>query len=73
MPRWIFPLIIVLILTVILEIYTFQALKTISKSKFLRYGFLLISLAAYVNFMVIMLNYSKISNGGWCFVDCFSS
>ena len=45
MPRWIFPFIIVLILAVILEIYTFQALKTISKSKFLRYGFLFISVA----------------------------
>ena len=59
MPRWIFPFIIVLILAVILEIYTFQALKTISKSKFLRYGFLFISVAAYINFLVIMLNYSR--------------
>jgi len=59
MPRWIFPFIIVLILTVILEIYTFQALKTISKSKFLRCSFLLVSVAAYINFLIIMLNYSR--------------
>ncbi|WP_339658923.1 metallophosphoesterase [uncultured Polaribacter sp.] len=59
MPRWVFPLIIVLILAVILEIYTFQALKTISKNKFLRYGFLLISVAAYINFLVTMLRYSR--------------
>ena len=52
-------LIIVLILAVILEIYTFQALKTISKNKFLRYGFLLISVAAYINFLVTMLRYSR--------------
>ena len=59
MPRWVFPLIIVLILAVILEIYTFQALKTISKNKFLRFGFLLISIAVYINFLVIFLTYSR--------------
>jgi hypothetical protein len=59
MPRWVFPLIVLVILIVILEFYTFQALKTISKNKFLRYGFLLISVATYINFLVIMLNYSR--------------
>lgn len=59
MPRWIFPIIILTILIVILEFYTFQALKTISKNKALRLGFLLISVAVYVNFLVTMLTYSR--------------
>ncbi|MFY9242182.1 MAG: metallophosphoesterase [Polaribacter sp.] len=59
MLRWIFPLIIVTFLIVILEIYTFNALKTISKNKFLRLGFLLVSIAVYINFFITILTYSR--------------
>lgn len=62
MPRWIFPLIIVTILIIAVEFYTFQAFKTISKNKFVRFSFLFLSLAVYVNFLITMLTYSR-SNG----------
>ncbi|MCG1034845.1 metallophosphoesterase [Polaribacter sargassicola] len=59
MSRWIFPLIILAILIVSVEIYTFQAFKTISKSKIVRYSFLLISVAVYINFFANILTYSR--------------
>ncbi|MGJ8745526.1 metallophosphoesterase [Polaribacter sp.] len=62
MPRWVFPLIILSVFIIILEIYTFQAFKTISKNKFVRYFSLFISLAVYINLLYMVLNYSR-SNG----------
>ncbi|MDD7915683.1 metallophosphoesterase [Polaribacter ponticola] len=59
MPRWIFPLIILLAIILIVEIYAFQAFKTISKNKFVRFSFLFLSLAVYVNFLITMLTYSR--------------
>ena len=59
MPRWVFPLIISIVLIVLIEIYTFQAFKTISKNKFVRYSFLFLSIAAYINFLVTVLTYSR--------------
>ncbi|WP_036827600.1 metallophosphoesterase [Polaribacter sp. Hel1_85] len=59
MPRWVFPLIILTVIIVLVEIYTFQAFKTISKSKIIRYSFLLVSVAVYINFCVTMLTYSR--------------
>ncbi|MFT5984330.1 MAG: hypothetical protein ACI9RM_002794, partial [Ulvibacter sp.] len=47
MPRWVFPLIILTVVIVLVEIYTFQAFKTVSKSKIVRYSFLLLSVAVY--------------------------
>ncbi|WP_299064309.1 metallophosphoesterase [uncultured Polaribacter sp.] len=62
MPRWFFPLIILTIVIVLVEIYTFQAFKTVSKNKFVRYSFLLISFAAYINFFITLITYDR-SNG----------
>lgn len=59
MPRWFFPLIILTVLSIFLEIYTFNALKTISKNKFLRYGVLLVSIAVYINFFITMFSYDR--------------
>ena len=59
MSRWIFTLIILSILAVVLEIYTFQALKTVSKNKILRYGFLLVSVLVYLNFFITILSYDR--------------
>ena len=59
MSRWIFTLIILSILAVVLEIYTFQALKTVSKNKVLRYGFLLVSVLVYLNFFITILSYDR--------------
>ncbi|APZ46054.1 phosphoesterase [Polaribacter reichenbachii] len=62
MLRWLIPLIIVTILAVILEIYTFNALKTISKNKFLRFTFLIASCIVYINFFITVFSYDR-SNG----------
>lgn len=62
MLRWLIPLIIVTILAVILEVYTFNALKTISKNKFLRFAFLIASCIVYINFFITVFSYDR-SNG----------
>ena len=59
MARWIFPLIILLAIILIVEIYAFQAFKTISKNKIVRYLFLGLSIAVYINFLITMLTYSR--------------
>lgn len=62
MLRWILPLILLTILLTLLEFYTFSALKTISKSKFLRFGFLIASAIVYINFLYTALTYDR-TNG----------
>ena len=62
MPRWIFPVIIIIVVLFFVEVYTFQAFKAVSKSKIVRYSFLLVSIAAYIYFLITMLTYSR-SNG----------
>jgi len=62
MPRWIFPLIIITLLIIAVEIYTFQAFKTVSKNKIIRFLFLAISLAVYLYSFVIIFSYDR-SNG----------
>tara|TARA_R110002126_G_scaffold291790_1_gene458419 strand:- start:431 stop:1651 length:1221 start_codon:yes stop_codon:yes gene_type:complete len=59
MPRWLIPLIILLILVVAVEIYTFQAFKTITKSKIIRFSFLAISIAVYIYFFITLLTYDR--------------
>ncbi|WP_298882309.1 metallophosphoesterase [uncultured Polaribacter sp.] len=59
MPRWVFPLIILTVIITLVEIYTFQAFKTVSKSKIVRYSFLLVSIAVYINFFITVFTYSR--------------
>jgi predicted MPP superfamily phosphohydrolase len=59
MPRWILPLIIFSILITSIEIYTFQAIKTVTKNKLIQYAVLLVSLSVYANFFFTVLNYSR--------------
>lgn len=59
MPRWVLPLIILTVIIALVEIYTFQAFKTVSKNKLIRYSFLFISLAVYVNFFITVFTYSR--------------
>lgn len=59
MSRWIFPLLLLAALIVAIEIYSFQAFKTVSKNKVIRYGFLAMSLAVYFYFFYTMLTYSR--------------
>lgn len=62
MSRWVFRFIILAVLAILLEFYTFQALKTISKNKLLRFGFLIVSIAIYINFFITIFTYDR-SNG----------
>ena len=62
MPRWIFPLIIVTFVIVLIEMYTFQAFKTISKNKLVRFLFLGISMVAYLYAIITIFTYDR-SNG----------
>lgn len=59
MSRWIFPLLLLAALIIAVELYSFQAFKTISKSKLVRYGFLTLSIAVYAYFFYSMLTYSR--------------
>ena len=62
MPRWLIPFIILTFLVIAVEIYTFQAFKTISKSKLIRFSFLAVSFGIYIYFFVTLLTYDR-SNG----------
>jgi predicted MPP superfamily phosphohydrolase len=53
------PLLILLILVVVVEIYTFQAFKTISKNKLVRFSFLAISIAVYIYFFITVITYDR--------------
>ncbi|WP_159951966.1 metallophosphoesterase [Polaribacter septentrionalilitoris] len=59
MPRWVLPLIILTVIVALVEIYSFQAFKTVSKNKLIRYSFLLISIAVYINFFITIFTYSR--------------
>ena len=55
MPRWILPLIIMSVLIVILEVYTFQAIKTLTKNSTLKWCWILIGAIVYLNFFYVVL------------------
>ena len=57
--RWIITLIILLIITIFLEFYAFQALKIVSKNKIIRYSWIFISFVAYLNFFFIASTYDR--------------
>jgi len=59
MPRWLFPLLILIVVIVIFEVYAFQAIKTITKNKIIRYAWLLVNIGVYINFFVTILTYSR--------------
>ena len=59
MSRWIFRLLIIFILIFVLEFYAFQAVKTISKSKFFRYSWLFLSIGVYAYTIYIALTYDR--------------
>ena len=62
MPRWVIPLFILTVLIVAIEIYTFQAFKTISKSKIVRFLFLTVNVAVYLYSFITIFSYDR-SNG----------
>jgi hypothetical protein len=58
MLRWLIPVLLI-VLIVFLEIYTFQAFKTISKSKLVRFSYIAISVAVYAYFFITILIYDR--------------
>ncbi|WP_275316027.1 metallophosphoesterase [Tenacibaculum bernardetii] len=61
MSRWLLSIIIISLLIVAFEAYAFQAIKTITKNKFIRYGWLLLGLLAYVNFFYVVFSSDRSS------------
>ncbi len=56
MPRWLFPLIITSTLIIVFELYAFQAIKTLTKNKIIRYGWLFIGGIIYLNFFYVIFS-----------------
>ncbi len=54
MPRWFFPLLIVSAIIFILEFYAFQAIKTITQNKVIKWMWMLVSIAIYLHFFYII-------------------
>ena len=57
--RWVIRLVILFVVIVLLEYYAFQAIKTISKNKVVRFSWLVLSIAVYANFLITLLTYSR--------------
>lgn len=50
MSRWIIPVIVFSIIFLLIEIYAFQAIRTLTKSRVIRWVWIIISLSVYINF-----------------------
>ncbi|MCF2874928.1 MULTISPECIES: metallophosphoesterase [unclassified Tenacibaculum] len=61
MSRWLITIIIISLLIILLETYAFQAIKTVTKNKFIRYGWLLFGVLAYVNFFYVIFTSDRSS------------
>ena len=59
MSRWIIRIALLVILIFLLEFYAFQAIKTITKNKIIRFLSIFMGLAVYVNFFYVLLIYSR--------------
>ncbi len=57
--RWIIRLAILLVIVLALEVYAFQALKTVSKNKIVRYSWVIVSVIVYVNFTYVAITYDR--------------
>jgi predicted MPP superfamily phosphohydrolase len=58
MSRWLF-LVILLLLIAAVEFYTFQAFKTVSKNKIVRFSYLTVNIALYVYVIFSILTYDR--------------
>lgn len=61
MSRWLVTIIIISLLIIVFEAYAFQAIKTVTKNKFIRYGWLLAGVIPYVNFFYVVLSSDRSS------------
>ena len=62
MPRWIVPLLIASTIIFILEYYAFQAVKTVTKSRIVRWVWLTIGILVYLNLLYVI--FTTPSNSG---------
>ena len=61
MPRWVIPLLIISSLIIILELYAFQAIKTLTRNKLVKYGWLVLGILAYINFFYVIFSSDRTS------------
>ena len=61
MPRWVISLLIISALIIVFEAYAFQAIKTITKNKFIKYGWLLAGIIAYSYFFYVIFSSDRSS------------
>lgn len=54
MPRWVIPLLIASVIIFILEFYAYQAIKTLTKNRIIKWGWLLIGIGVYFNFLYVI-------------------
>ena len=55
MPRWIVPLLIASAIIFILEYYAFQAVKTVTKNRIVRWGWMAIGILVYLNLLYVIV------------------
>ncbi len=55
----VFRLVILFAIIILLEVYAFQAIKSITKNKIIRYSWLFVSIAVYANFLYVSLTYDR--------------
>ena len=61
MSRWLITIIIISLLILVFEAYAFQAVKTVTKNKFIRYGWLFVGVLVYVNFFYVVFSSDRSS------------
>lgn len=54
MPRWVFPLLIASVIIFILEFYAFQAIKTLTRNRIIKWAWLLIGIGVYINLLYVV-------------------
>tara|TARA_R110002074_G_scaffold91459_1_gene200033 strand:+ start:5372 stop:6595 length:1224 start_codon:yes stop_codon:yes gene_type:complete len=54
MPRWVIPLLIASVIIFVLEYYAYQAIKTITKNRIIKWVWLLIGIGIYLNFLYVI-------------------
>ena len=62
MPRWIIPLLIASAIIFILEYYAFQAVKTVTKNRIIRWGWMAVGILVYLYLLYVIV--STPSNSG---------
>lgn len=54
MPRWIFPLLVASAIIFVLEFYAFQAIKTVTRNKVIKWIWLLLGILVYLNLLYVI-------------------